>query len=86
MALGAVGALLLLVAGVVGLRALAGLPAADQPYAYASFVAATVIASFSWGMWQPWFMCAFGIWIVALLVGLDAARRSTAPRPAPLAS
>ena len=74
--LGAVGAVLLLVVGVLGLRVLGRLPVADQPYAYASFVSATVIASFTWGMWQPWFMCAFGIWAVLLLLGLDAARRS----------
>ena len=74
--LGAVGALLLLAIGVLGLRVLARLPAADQPYVYASFVAATVIASFSWGMWQPWFMCLFGMWILALLVGLRAGSRN----------
>jgi O-antigen ligase len=74
--LGAVGAILLLVAGVMGLRVLARLPRADQPYAYASFVAAAVIASFTWGMWQPWFMAAFGIWAIVLAIALDAARRS----------
>ena len=73
--LGAAGALLLLAIGVMGLRVLARLPAGDQPYAYASFVAATVIASFSWGMWQPWFMCLFGMWALVLLVGLSAGRR-----------
>lgn len=74
--LGAVGAILLLVAGTLGLRVLARLPAADQPFAYASFVTATVIASFTWGMWQPWFMAAFGIWAMLLVIALDAARRS----------
>jgi O-antigen ligase len=76
--LGAIGAILLLVAGVIGLRGFARLPLADQPYAYASFVAATVIASFTWGMWQPWFMAAFGIWAMMLAIALDEARRSRA--------
>jgi O-antigen ligase len=76
--LGAVGAVLLLVVGLAALRAMARLPAAHQPYAFASFVSTIVIASFTWGMWQPWFMCAFGLWAVVLLVGLDAARRGDA--------
>ena len=79
--LGAVGAILLLVTGVIGLRGLARLPADDQPYAYASFVAASVIASFTWGMWQPWFMAAFGIWATVLAIALDAARRARAEQP-----
>ncbi len=74
--LGAVGAALLLIVGVIGLRGFARLPAADQPYVYASFVSATVIASFTWGMWQPWFMAAFGIWAMVLVIALDAARRN----------
>lgn len=76
--LGGVGAVLLLLAGVAGLRGLARLPSADQPYAHASFVATTVIASFTWGMWQPWFMAAFGIWALLLVIALDASRRSRA--------
>ncbi|MGD9802219.1 MAG: O-antigen ligase family protein [Hyphomicrobiaceae bacterium] len=73
--LGAVGALLLLIAGFATLRAMSRLPLADQPYAFASFASTIVLASFTWGMWQPWFMCAFGLWGVLLLTGLDAARR-----------
>ena len=76
--LGGLGAVLLLTLGVLGLRVLARLPLADQPYAYASFVTAAVIASFTWGMWQPWFMAAFGIWAMLLVIALDAARRSRA--------
>ncbi|MGE0700745.1 MAG: O-antigen ligase family protein [Hyphomicrobiaceae bacterium] len=76
--LGAIGAVLLMLTGVMGLRAIARLPEDDQPYVYASFVSAVVLASFTWGMWQPWFMCAFGLWVIMLLVGLDAARRSRA--------
>ena len=68
--LGAVGALLLFVAGVLGLRVLERLPRDLQPYAYASFVSAVIIGAFSWGMWQTWFMAAFGIWALLLAVAV----------------
>jgi len=74
--LGATGALLVLIAGFAALRAMARLPSTDQPYIFASFASTMVLASFTWGLWQPWFMCAFGLWAVLLLVGLDAMRRS----------
>jgi O-antigen ligase len=74
--LGAAGAGLLLAMGVLALRRFARLPAATQPYAYASFVSTMVIAAFTWGMWQPWFMAAFGMWAVTLSIAVDAARRS----------
>lgn len=76
--LGAIGAVLLLVAGLAALRALARLSAIDQPFAFASFASTMVLASFSWGLWQPWFMCAFGLWTVLLLIALDASRRKAA--------
>ncbi len=76
--LGAVGACLLLLAGLAGLRVLSRLPTIQQPFAYAGFVSAMVIASFTWGMWQPWFMCAFGLWAVLWLIALDAAGRKEA--------
>ncbi|MBS0244655.1 MAG: O-antigen ligase family protein, partial [Proteobacteria bacterium] len=80
--LGAVGAALFLTLGLAALGAMSRLPDDDQPFAFASFVSAMVIGSFTWGMWQPWFMAAFGLWVVALLIALDASRRSRAPSPA----
>lgn len=74
--LGAVGAILLLVAGIVALRKFARLEARAQPYVYASFVATMVIAAFSWGMWQPWFMAAFGLWAALLVLTLESDRRT----------
>lgn len=73
--LGAVGALLLLTVGLIVQGALARLSAAIQPYAYASFASVCVISAFSWGMWQPWFMAAFGLWATALLIAIEAAWR-----------
>ena len=68
--LGAVGAALLFAAGLLALRALERLPGDLQPYAYASFVSAVIIGAFSWGMWQTWFMAAYGIWAVLLAVAV----------------
>jgi O-antigen ligase len=78
--LGAVGALILMALGVAVLAAMARMATAAQPYAYASFVAAAIIGAFSWGLWQPWFMAAYAIWGVLLLVAIDAHRRSESPR------
>jgi hypothetical protein len=74
--LGAIGAVLLLVVGLLGLRALWRLPHVDQPLAFASFVTAATIGASSWGMWQTWFMAAFGIWAVLLALALEGARRA----------
>ena len=76
--LGAIGAMLLLVVGLTALRAMMRLPAMDQSFAFASFASTMVLASFSWGVWQPWFMCAFGLWSVILLIAFDASRRARA--------
>lgn len=73
--LGAVGAVLLLVVGLVGLEALSRLPQADQPLAFAGFVTTVTIGASSWGMWQTWFMAAYGIWAVLLALALEGARR-----------
>jgi O-antigen ligase len=73
--LGGIGAILLLVIGLLGLRVLWRLPQADQPLAFAGFVAAVTIGASSWGMWQTWFMAAYGIWAILLALALEGARR-----------
>lgn len=73
--LGAAGALLLLAVGLLILRSLSRLPSAMQPYAFASFVGAVLIGAFSWGIWQTWFMAAFGLWALLLLLAIEAGRR-----------
>lgn len=73
--LGAVGALLLFAVGFSGIRLLSGLPARDQPLAFASFVSAVMIGAFSWGMWQTWFIAAYGIWALLLAIALEGGRR-----------
>ncbi|MEZ0278764.1 O-antigen ligase family protein [Methyloceanibacter sp.] len=59
--LGAVGAGLLLAAGLGVLWSIARLPAAAQPYVLAQFAAYLVIAAFAWGIWQSWLMAMTGL-------------------------
>ncbi|MFM9939856.1 MAG: O-antigen ligase family protein [Hyphomicrobiaceae bacterium] len=73
--LGAVGAVLLLAIGLLLLRQLFRLPPEVQPYALASFVSAVLIGAFSWGIWQTWFMAAYGIWALLLMLAIEIARR-----------
>jgi hypothetical protein len=59
--LGAVGAALLLAAGLGVLWSIARLPAEAQPYVLAQFVAYLGIAAFAWGIWQSWLMALTGL-------------------------
>jgi O-antigen ligase len=59
--LGAVGAGLLLAAGLGVLWSIARLPAEAQPYVLAQFAAYLVIAAFAWGIWQSWLMALTGL-------------------------
>jgi O-antigen ligase len=81
--LGGIGAVLLLALGVAAIRDFASLPARRQAIAFASFASAVVIAGFSWGIWQTWFLASYGIWAVVLALALEGARRrSKSPAPA----
>ena len=59
--LGAVGAALLLAAGLGVLWSIGRLPAAAQPFVLAQFAAYLVIAAFAWGIWQSWLMALTGL-------------------------
>ena len=59
--LGAIGALLLLGTGLVLLREIVRGPPAAARYGLAAFTAAAVIAAFSWGLWQAWFLASFAV-------------------------
>lgn len=74
--LGAVGALLLALAGATVVLLIPLLPLTAQPFAAATFAAFTAVAAFAWGMWQAWFMCATGL--VALYLPLAAAATEAA--------
>jgi hypothetical protein len=75
--LGAIGAVLLLAMGLCLIVVLSRLPRVDQALAFASFVAAVMIGSFTWGIWQTWFMAAYGIWAVLLALALEGSRRKS---------
>jgi O-Antigen ligase len=80
--LGIVGAILLAAAGAFVVLRIELLPLQAQPFAAATFVAFVVIASFAWGMWQTWFMCATAL--TALYLGIAAATaRETAAEADP---
>jgi O-antigen ligase len=74
--LGAVGAGLLLVAGLGALSSIARLPAEAQPYVLAQFAAYLVIAAFAWGIWQSWLMALTGL---APIYAVMAARLAELP-------
>jgi O-Antigen ligase len=68
--LGLIGAALLTLLGLAILQAIKSLAAQLQPYAYATFASAAVMAGSSYGMWQFWFVSSFGF--CAALFGLSA--------------
>ena len=53
-----------------------------RPFALASFASSGTIAAFSWGMWQPWFMAAFAVSALLLLLMAETARRTARQTPA----
>ena len=69
--LGALGAILLAAAGALIVLRIDLLPLQAQPFAAATFAAFAIIAAFSWGMWQTWFMCAIAL--VPLYVAIASA-------------
>ncbi|MGV1014276.1 MAG: O-antigen ligase family protein [Methyloceanibacter sp.] len=75
--LGAVGAVLLAIAGALIVLRIDLLPPQAQPFAAATFAAFALIASFAWGMWQTWFMCAIALVPLYLAVAAATAREAT---------
>lgn len=67
--LGAVGALLLIMAGLGVLWQIRRLDAELQPFAYAMMAVGGVYFTASYGMWQTWYMSLFGIAAVLFALG-----------------
>ncbi|MFO1171577.1 MAG: O-antigen ligase family protein [Hyphomicrobiaceae bacterium] len=82
--LGAVGAALMLVSGLVLFRRLYDVPERARPYVFASLVAGLVMAGLSWGLWQPWLAAAYSLMALALSVAVRYAETGAAEfwRPA----
>ena len=71
--LGAVGALLLAVAGAAVVLLVFLLPITAQPFAAGAFAAFAIVGAFAWGMWQSWFMCAVALLPIYLRVAAGRA-------------
>jgi O-antigen ligase len=67
--LGLVGAALLTLLGLSILQAVSALSPRKQPYAYATFASAAIMAASSFGIWQFWFMALFGYCVMLFGVG-----------------
>jgi O-antigen ligase len=70
--LGLIGATLLTLLGLAILQAIGTLMPMAQPYAYATFVAAALMASSSYGMWQSWFNGMFALSAALFVLSLTA--------------
>ena len=70
--LGAIGALLLAVAGAAVVLLVFLLPITAQPFAAGAFAALPIVGAFAWGMWQSWFMCAVALLPIYLRVASAA--------------
>lgn len=79
--LGAVGAILLALAGAAIALRMLRLPKDVQPFAAASFAAFFGIAAFAWSMWQTWFMCAIGLLILYVCLAARAPREAASLKP-----
>jgi O-antigen ligase len=75
--LGLIGATLLTLLGLSIVQAIWSLRADLKPYAYATFVAAALMAASSYGMWQIWFVGLFAL--CAALFGIGAIAVNTRP-------
>jgi len=70
--LGLFGATLLTLLGLSILQAIRSLAVSLQPFAYATFACAMLMAASSFGMWQIWFVSMFGLCAVLFELGATA--------------
>jgi hypothetical protein len=70
--LGAVGALLLAIAGAAVVLLIFLLPLSAQPFAAGAFAAFAIVGAFAWGMWQSWFMCGVALLPIYLRVAASS--------------
>lgn len=70
--LGAVGVLLIALAGAALAMRMTLLPAEAQPFAAAAFATFMVIAAFGWSMWQTWLVCAVALLILYVRVAASS--------------
>lgn len=73
--LGAVGAVFLLIIGLLILRSFSRISEALRPFACAAFTLISVLAAFSWGIWQTWYVSSLAASIIFLAIALAYAGR-----------
>lgn len=81
--LGAVGAAFLLIIGLLVLRKLSRLAAPLQPFAFSASALIFVLAAFSWGMWQSWYVSSLATGMILLAMALAYAGKSLVNSSAP---
>jgi O-antigen ligase len=80
--LGLVGATLLLIAGVLCLRAISALPNAAYPFALATFAVCAAELATSWEIWQRWFFMLYILAWFCLALGIKGStEKSNVPAP-----
>jgi O-antigen ligase len=72
---GAVGALFLLVFGLLVLRSVTKAPLVAQPYLYATFVTCALIGAASFSLWHAWVIALFGFSAIFGALGTELATR-----------
>lgn len=75
--LGLAGAVILMLLGRALLNALSLQPEEDRALGYATFASCATLATFTWSLWQAWFLGAFCLAAVSLRLALHLSR---APR------
>jgi hypothetical protein len=74
--LGAVGALLLMVAGLQVIRRIGRMAHSLQPFAFATFTSAFALLFSRYGIWQSWLMALFGLTPILFAIGARALETS----------
>ena len=69
--LGAVGALLLLWAGLSILGRISRLPSSVVPYGLAAFSTAAALLGSAYGIWQTWYIALFGLATILFALGAE---------------
>jgi O-antigen ligase len=67
--LGALGAVLLAIAGAFLVALILRLPASSRSFAAGAFTSFALVSAFSWGMWQMWFMSSAALLPICLRIG-----------------
>ena len=76
---GAVGAGLLLGAGLLIICAIGAAPLLAQPYLYAAFAACALAAATSYSIWAPWFMACLALVPMLAAMGIGLLKGDNAP-------